>query len=40
MYGIVVTNSYFSQNAIELAKKIGIELWDRNKLNEILTMHK
>lgn len=37
IYGIVVTNSYFSQNATELAEKIGIVLWDRNTLRQILT---
>ena len=34
--GIVVTNSYFSQKAIELAKKVDIELWDRDKLKKLL----
>jgi len=35
--GIVLTNQHFTLHAIELAKKNGIVLWDRNKL---LTMIK
>ena len=30
--GVVLTNSYFSSSAIELAKHDGIALWDRDKL--------
>lgn len=33
--GMVVTNSYFTTNAINLAKSNDIELWDRNKLIEV-----
>jgi HJR/Mrr/RecB family endonuclease len=33
--GIVVTNNYFTNAAKELAKKTGIELWDREKLINI-----
>lgn len=33
--GVVVTNSYFTQQAIELAKAVNIELWDNDKLNEL-----
>ena len=33
-YGMVITNSYFTSNAWELAKKSGITLWDRNVLHE------
>ncbi len=29
---MVVTNSYFTPNAVELAKANNVELWDRNKL--------
>lgn len=40
MYGatrtVVVTNSYFSQNATELAQRLNVELWDRNILGELL----
>lgn len=36
VYGIVVTNSYFTQPAEELAEKLGIILWDRDKLEELL----
>lgn len=31
-YGMVITNSYFTRNAWELAKKSGVTLWDRNVL--------
>ena len=34
--GIVVTNNYFTESAIELAKSNGIILWDRNKLMELI----
>lgn len=30
--GIVITNNYFSSNAVNLAEISGIELWDRDKL--------
>lgn len=30
--GFVVTNSYFTKSAWELAKKSNIELWDRNTI--------
>lgn len=33
--GMVVTNSYFTTNAINLAKSNNIELWDRSKLTEM-----
>lgn len=33
-YGMVITNSYFTKNAWELAKKSGITLWDRNILHQ------
>lgn len=35
--GMVITNSYFSENAYELAKSNGIELWDRTKLIELMS---
>jgi restriction system protein len=34
--GIVITNSYFTKNAFELARANGIELWDRTKLQEVM----
>ena len=34
--GIVVTNSYYTKNAIELAKTNSIELWDRDKLLDVM----
>ena len=34
--GIVITNSYFTPNAIQQAKSNGIILWDRNRLIELL----
>lgn len=35
--GIVITNNYFTKNAFELAQRNHIELWDRNKLIEIMS---
>lgn len=35
--GMVVTNSYFTSNAIDLAKANNVELWDRLKLIDIMT---
>ncbi len=35
--GIVITNSYFSENAHQLAKSNGLELWDRTKLIELMS---
>jgi len=38
---IVVTNSYFSQRAKDLAKANQVELWDRKKLTSVaLSLHK
>ena len=34
--GMVVTNSFFTPNAVKLASSSNIELWDRNKLLNIL----
>ncbi len=34
---LVVTNSYFTKNAEVLAKANGVELWNREKLNEEIT---
>lgn len=34
--GVVLTNSYFTSSAIELAKHDGIALWDRDKLEELV----
>jgi HJR/Mrr/RecB family endonuclease len=33
---MVITNSCFSQSAIELAKSNNVILWDRNKMKEKL----
>jgi len=33
---IVVTSNFFTPNAINLANSSGVELWDRNKLIEIM----
>jgi restriction system protein len=33
---MVVTNSFFTQQAIELARRNQVEMWDRNKLVEAL----
>jgi hypothetical protein len=35
--GIVITNNYFTNSAVELAGKNNIILWDRNKLKDKLT---
>lgn len=32
----VMTNRYFTPHAIEEAKTLGVKLWDRNKLNEMI----
>ena len=34
---VVVTNNYFTDNAITLANRLGVELWDRKRL--IMLMH-
>ncbi len=34
--GVVITNSYFTDNARELARSNSIELWDRDKLIDII----
>ena len=34
--GIVITNSYFQPSAMELANAHNVELWDRNKVSEML----
>ena len=33
---IVVTNSYFTDSAKELAAKLDVELWDRNTLVKLI----
>ncbi len=38
--GVVLTNSYFTPSAIELAKNKNIILWDRNKLKEMVEIAK
>lgn len=34
--GMVITNSFFTKNAVQLAESNNIELWDRNKLIKIM----
>lgn len=34
---VVLTNQYFTPQAIEEAAALGVKLWDRNKLNEMIT---
>lgn len=34
--GVVVTNSYFTKGAKELAQKVRVILWDRDKLSEMI----
>ncbi len=36
--GVVLTNSYFTENATILAKANNILLWDRNKLTEMISI--
>lgn len=33
---VVITNRYFTQQAIEEAAALGVKLWDRDKLNELI----
>lgn len=33
---VVVTNSWFTASAMELADEIGVELWDRDELNRLV----
>lgn len=37
--GMVVTTNYFTASAVALAQKNGVELIDRNKLNDFLVKH-
>lgn len=37
---VVVTNSYFSKNAKALADELGVELWDRDVLGEMMIKNK
>lgn len=34
--GVVMTNSFFTNSALELADKTGVLLWDRNKLTALI----
>lgn len=36
--GIVITNSYFTKNAINLAKANNIKLWDRDMLTKVFSI--
>ena len=38
--GVVVTNNYFTNHAIQLANKNGILLWNRDKLIELIELSK
>ena len=38
--GIVITNNYFTSNAKELAKSNAVELWERNKLINVMSQVK
>ena len=33
---VVITNQYFTQQAIKEATALGVKLWDRNKLNQMI----
>lgn len=36
MVGVVMANQYFTKNAVEMARKLKILLWDRGYLEEML----
>lgn len=36
MIGVVMSNQYFTKNAVEMARKLKILLWDRGYLEEML----
>ena len=36
MVGVVMTNQYFTKNAVDMARKLKIMLWDRGYLEEML----
>jgi len=36
MVGVVMANQYFTKNAVDMAKKLKIMLWDRGYLEEML----
>lgn len=36
MVGVVMSNQYFTKNAVEMARKLKILLWDRGYLEEML----
>ncbi|WP_024865941.1 restriction endonuclease [Butyrivibrio sp. FCS014] len=38
MVGVVMTNQYFTQPAVELAKKLNIMLWDRGYVDSMDTL--
>ena len=33
---VVMTNRFFTQQAINEANELGVKLWDRNKINEMI----
>lgn len=35
-YAVVLTNNYFTQSAIQAARAVGVYLWDRSKLNQLI----
>ena len=35
---LVITNSYYTSSAKKLAEKIGVELWDRDMLDELFSV--
>lgn len=36
MVGVVMTNQYFTKNAVDMARKLKIMLWDRGYLEEMI----
>ena len=36
MVGVVMSNQYFTKNAVEMARKLKVMLWDRGYLEEMI----
>lgn len=35
----VLTNNYFTESAVNEARKVGVELWDRDRMSEMLAVY-
>jgi restriction system protein len=38
MVGAVMTNQYFTQPAVDMARKLNIMLWDRDYVDDMATL--